>query len=157
MPPLSGIDAGFKFQASNFKCSVPYSRISPCLQCEKPAQLREHPLRGAIFESWVISEIIEARANQGLPAQLFFYRDRRGLEVDGVVDLATELIAVESKSGQTVADDFFTALQAFAEVIGTRKSPPKVTRVVVYGGDRPQRRSAARVVPWGAIDQLDWT
>ena len=127
------------------------------LGISEPAQLRQHPLRGAIFESWVISEIIKARANQGLPAQLFFYRDRRGLEVDAVVDRATELIAVEIKSGQTVADDFFTALQAFAEVIGARKSPPKVTRVVVYGGDRPQRRSTASVVPWGAIDQIDWT
>jgi predicted AAA+ superfamily ATPase len=121
-----------------------------------PAQLREHPLRGAIFESWVIAEIIKARANEGLPAQLFFYRDSRGLEVDAVVDRATELIAVESKSGQTVADDFFSALQAFGDAIRSRKSPPKVTPIVVYGGDRPQRRAEVKVVPWGSIDQLDW-
>lgn len=126
------------------------------LGISRPEHLNEHPLRGAIFESWVVAEIIKMRANLGLPAQLFFYRDRRGLEVDAVLDRAAELVAVESKSGQTVAGDSFAALEAFAEVVQTRRSPPKVSRVLVYGGDRIQRRREATVVPWSGLDRLDW-
>ena len=30
-----------------------------------PEQLRTHPLRGAIFETWVVSEIVKHRMNLG--------------------------------------------------------------------------------------------
>lgn len=49
-------------------------------------QLREHPLRGAVFETWVISEILKARAHRGLPPSLTFFRDRKGTEVDAVIE-----------------------------------------------------------------------
>ena len=126
------------------------------LGIRRPEQLREHPLRGAIFESWVVSEIIKARSHGGLPPSLFFYRDRKGLEVDAVVDRATELLAVETKSGQTVAQDFFAALQKFVAAIQSQPHPPRVSRLVVYGGDRRQKRSEATVVPWSEIDKVDW-
>ena len=41
-------------------------------------QLRSHPLRGALFETWVVSETIKLRANRGGTEGLSFYRDRNG-------------------------------------------------------------------------------
>ncbi|OFV86744.1 MAG: AAA family ATPase [Acidobacteria bacterium RBG_16_68_9] len=123
----------------------------------RPEQLREHPLRGAIFESWVVSEIVKARANLGLAPNLSFYRDRKGLEVDAVLDRGTELVAVETKSGQTVANDFFDALHAFVDVLTSRKRAPRVTSLVVYGGTQRQRRADATVIPWSKLDDFDWS
>lgn len=123
----------------------------------RPEQLREHPLRGAIFESWVIAEIVKARANRGLAPHLSFFRDRKGLEVDAVLDRGTELVAVETKSGQTVAADFFAALTTFAAALAARKRSPRVTSLVVYGGAQRQRRSEAAVVPWSKLDEVDWS
>lgn len=123
----------------------------------RPEHLREHPLRGSIFESWVIAEIVKARANAGLPPALSFYRDRKGLEVDGVLERGTAVVAVETKSGQTIADDCFSALRAFAAAQRARPHAPRVSAVVVYGGTHQQRRAEATVVPWSKLDEVSWT
>ena len=47
-----------------------------------PEELRHHPLRGAIFESWVVAEARKLLAHQGQAMDLLYFRDRRGLEVD---------------------------------------------------------------------------
>jgi hypothetical protein len=127
------------------------------LGISKPDQLREHPLRGLIFESWVISEIVKARANRGLVPNLSFYRDRKGAEVDAVLERGTELLAVETKSARTIADDFFTGLRKFQSAVQAKKRGPKITPIVVYGGTQKQRRSEATVLPWSSIDEVDWT
>ena len=121
-----------------------------------PQQLRNHPLRGAIFETWAVSEIAKARLHRGLPTNLCFYRDRKGLEVDAVVEAARELIAVETKSGQTVASDFFSSLDAFAQLIATAERASPMKRILVYGGSELQHRGRATVLPWSMIDRLDW-
>jgi hypothetical protein len=41
------------------------------LGIREPEQLGTHPLRGAIFESWVASEILKWRLNRGHPADLY--------------------------------------------------------------------------------------
>jgi predicted AAA+ superfamily ATPase len=116
--------------------------------------LREHPLRGTIFETWVASEIRKARIHRGFPAGMTFFRDRKGNEVDVVVELGRELVAVETKSGQTVVEDFFTTLRTFASVVA--KARRRTRSVVVYGGDEAQNRMDARVVPWIALDGQTW-
>ncbi len=121
-----------------------------------PNQLRLHPLRGAIFESWVAAEVLKARRNQGLPAQLFHYRQTRGAEIDLLIERAADdLIAVECKSGATVQAEFFAHLTAF-EAPGVGPLPAKVERRLVYGGDVSQRRTAADVVSWSAVQDSAW-
>ena len=51
-----------------------------------PEQLRSHPLRGPIFETWVVSEIVKHRMNLGETRGIFFYRSRDGAEVDLVIE-----------------------------------------------------------------------
>jgi len=72
------------------------------LGIRSPEELRLHPLRGAIFESWVASEIMKAHHNVGQRPSLSFFRDAHGLEIDLIVERGTQLIGVEVKSGATV-------------------------------------------------------
>jgi uncharacterized protein len=118
--------------------------------------LGAHPLRGPIFESWVVSEIAKARVHRGLRPDLFFYRDQHGDEVDLVLELGNRLVAVEIKSAQTVAGDFFAGLDRFAD-LAVRQRLPLPQRVLVYGGDAAQRRTRATVVPWSAVPSYAWT
>jgi predicted AAA+ superfamily ATPase len=119
-------------------------------------QLREHPLRGAIFETWVASEILKPRIHRGLPPGLSFCRDRKGSEVDLVIEDGRSLFAVETKSGQTIAGDFFAGLESFRAL--TAKSQPALhpKNFLVYGGAESQRRSAAEVVSWSDLDRCQW-
>lgn len=126
------------------------------LGIRSPDQLRDHPLRGGVFETWVASEILKSRAHRGLPPGLSFFRDRKGAEVDLIVETGRRLLAVETKSGQTVAGDFFAGLESFASLIGLSRRRREVRAMVVYGGTEPQRRSAGGVVPWTRLDRCEW-
>jgi len=121
-----------------------------------PDQLREHPLRGAIFESWVVSEILKARLHRREAADLFHLREARGAELDLIVETAERVVAVEVKSGATVAADFLDELEAFlAREIDATAGRSFGARLV-YGGDVSQRRKGIDVVPWHAVQDLDW-
>lgn len=126
------------------------------LGISEPSQLRAHPLRGALFENWVVTEVLKARLHRGLDERIYFLRDRRGFEIDLLLDLGDRLIAVEAKSGQTVAGDFFANL----ERLGTELPAPLAERTrearVVFGGSDPSRRREIEVVPWHRIEDLSW-
>ncbi|MBI5506282.1 MAG: ATP-binding protein [Deltaproteobacteria bacterium] len=126
------------------------------LGIRSPDQLRDHPLRGAIFETWVASEIRKSRVHRGLPASMTFFRDRKGSEVDVVIELGKSLVGVEAKSGQTVAGDFFAGLAIFADLAQAARPKRSVSGFVIYGGDQQQDRAAARVVPWSGLDGCRW-
>jgi len=119
-------------------------------------QLRDHPLRGAIFETWVASEILKSRVHRGLPPSLSFFRDRKGLEVDIVIEDGRSLLAIETKSGQTIAGDFFAGLESFRALAAESHPARHPKAFLVYGGAEAQKRSIAEVVPWSNLDRCQW-
>ena len=122
----------------------------------EPAQLRHHPLRGALFESWVVSEVLKSRLHRGLSERMFHLRDAKGLEVDLVIEAGDRVTAVEVKSAATVASDFFSALSQLGRVVGERQPHLTFDARVVYAGDTAQHRSDATVVPWRQLHEYAW-
>ncbi|HRQ73987.1 MAG TPA: ATP-binding protein [Phycisphaerales bacterium] len=119
-----------------------------------PDQLRSHPLRGAIFETWVVSEIVKHRTNAGETGGLSFYRDSEGVEADLVVERAGRATIVEAKSAQTASTSLFdTAHRARERIARPRRH---CDAVVVYGGDEAQNRSDARLIPWRELHEIEW-
>lgn len=123
------------------------------LGIRSPGELRHHPLRGAVFESFVASEIAKHRANLGLPRDLFHYRDARGLEVDLVLDRGSAPLLIEVKSGATVGEGFCAPLDTLARR-AAEKSGIAPREAVVYGGDERQTRTGCEVVPWRELPAL---
>jgi predicted AAA+ superfamily ATPase len=119
-----------------------------------PAQLGQHPLRGAVFESWVASELLKAQVHHGLPPDLYYYRDQHGCELDLIHEGAEHVLLVECKSGATVAADFFRNLTRVAPLLGPVVAPRPVVSAVVYGGSQSQKRAVGRLVPWHAVPAL---
>ena len=114
------------------------------LGIRSPDVLALHPSRGALFETWVVSEFVKDRFNRGLPADLYFWRDNNGLEADLVFEVGTRLQPVEIKSGQTVTRDYIKAGQASARFAGDEALPPWL----IYGGNESYERSGLRVIGW---------
>jgi hypothetical protein len=79
--------------------------------CASAEQLINHPQRGALFETWVVSEIYKAGVHRGLPPALFHVRRTWGPEVDLLLDGAVRLELLEAKSGATTSEDFLKALR----------------------------------------------
>jgi hypothetical protein len=126
------------------------------LGIETAGQLQTHPLRGSLFETWVVAELLKHRFHNGKVSNLYFWRDHRGLEIDIVVDQAGRLIPIEVKSGATVHADFFAALRNWQSLAGSAGSTGGTGDEgwVVFGGRQEQIRGKLRAVPWREIRTL---
>jgi predicted AAA+ superfamily ATPase len=110
----------------------------------EPSQLASHPLRGALFETFVIGEALKARFNRGETDNLFFYRDHAGHEVDLLMEYGDGIDLIEIKSARTIHAEFLTGMEYFHSRVR-----PARRRLLVHGGDdAPHTRSGALVVPW---------
>lgn len=110
------------------------------------ASIETHAARGALFETWVVSELVKQRLNAGEPVDLFFWRDNVGNEVDVVFETPVGLQAVEIKSGSTFATDWPASVlkwQRLAE--GAALAP-----WLVFGGEGDYERQGCRVLGWQA-------
>ncbi len=81
------------------------------LHIRSPEELISHPLRGAIFENWVISERLKQVAARGEVSPYYFWRDQHGHEVDLVEDRSSYWALCEIKSGATFHPDFLDNLE----------------------------------------------
>jgi uncharacterized protein len=124
------------------------------LGIREPGQLRLHPLRGAIFESWVVSELYKATVHSGLQPRLFHYREARGPEVDLIIEQGQDLAAIEIKSGATVTGNFFKNLDSFSARMELIDRPYTVQSHVVFGGEDSQNRSNVQVSSWQDVHRI---
>ena len=106
--------------------------------------LEAHPLRGAIFESFVTAELVKAFAAVGRDPPLFYWRDATGHEIDVLIDAGDRLIPLEVRSGRTVPADAAAALQWWTSI----PSNPNRGGVLVHGGAERSRLKEFRVLPW---------
>lgn len=116
-----------------------------------PEHLSIHAARGALFENFVISELLKRRYNQGLPSNLYFWRNNTGEEVDVVIEQGEQLMPVEIKSGQTFNTDFLAGLKRWTQFAGDAALPPQL----VYGGDDNMLRSGVAVQSWRHFQVAD--
>ncbi|HPQ41997.1 MAG TPA: ATP-binding protein [bacterium] len=119
-----------------------------------PDELRTHPLRGAIFETFVVSEILKQRFNHGENRRMNYYRDRQGLEIDAVIEKGRDLLCMEAKSSETITSSHFKGLNTFRRLMA--ESDRRITPVVIYGGDDDQKRSDVTVLSWKRIHDTVW-
>jgi predicted AAA+ superfamily ATPase len=113
-------------------------------------QLSLHPQRGALFETWVVSELLKSRFSQGLSSNLYFWRDHVGHEVDILLEMDNHLIPIEVKSGQTVSTDFLQGLNHWLQLAGESAGQAWL----IYGGDQNQSRQTIHVISWKDIEKL---
>lgn len=114
-------------------------------------QLRLHPLRGSIFETFIISELIKKRTNAGKEINLYYWRDKTGHEIDIIVDEGLTLLPLEIKSGKTISSEFFKNLVYWLKLSGEKQG------VVLYGGNQEQQRSnGVTVKGWKSLIDPDF-
>lgn len=116
-------------------------------------QLRNHPLRGSIFESWVASEIVKIHENSGERPRISHYRDQSQVEAGLIVEIANEFKVIEVRASQTAKSHLFDSLR---KPVANLSEVRTTDGFVVYGGDTPQARSGGDLVPWSSLDQMPW-
>ena len=113
------------------------------LQIRTINHLINHPLRGALFECFMIAEVVKKQMNGGKEFELYFWRDKTGREIDLIIDTPSETIPVEIKAGKTVHQEFFKNIRYWLNLSGEKNGK------VLYAGDTEQKRSEGiEVVCW---------
>ncbi|MDR2863760.1 MAG: ATP-binding protein [Puniceicoccales bacterium] len=126
------------------------------LGIQTPEQLHTHPLRGSLFENWVIADAMKTISHSGQRPQFYFWRDSAGLEVDLLQDIGGgALEATEIKSGATFTPDWTTGLLKWSELARTaapqspEPSPEKAPALhLVYGGAETFDFKNIRIRSW---------
>jgi uncharacterized protein len=109
----------------------------------------------ALFETWVVGEIVKAHVHRGKRPRMSFYRDRDRTEVDLVLEQGDGLVAVEIKAAQTPSGRYFAGLNRFAEALAAGKGPRMKRKVVVYGGET-QHRTGGILLGWRDLATHRW-
>lgn len=100
------------------------------LGIEKPSQVSRDPLVGNIFENLVVIEFLKKRYNSGKLANLYFFRDSNGNEVDIIMQKGRSLVPVEIKSASTFNKSFVKGLIKFRQL-----TPQSDKGQLIYSGD----------------------
>jgi predicted AAA+ superfamily ATPase len=123
------------------------------LGIQDAGQLSIHAMRGALFENWVITELLKQRFNRALVSNLYFWRDNTGNEIDVLLDEAGSLRPIEVKSGQTMRREYLAGLKKWCD-LAEREDTSTGRAALVYGGGELQRLSDVDIVPWRDINSL---
>ena len=123
---------------------------SKLLGVEDKHQIVNHASRGALFETWVVSEFLKKRYNAGQDANLYFWRDRTGNEVDVILDHGDVLTPVEIKSGRTITQAYFKGLHHWSKLAGQAAEKS----ILIYAGDKTRTWQGTHVLPWYAVGSV---
>ena len=96
------------------------------------------PMTGCIFENYVVSEIMKKINHSDDDAELFYYRNSNGLEIDLIVDWKTYQDFIEIKSGET----FNPRMVAAIEKLMQKESKG----YLLYRGEKMQYSDAISVI-----------
>ena len=125
--------------------------ICSLLGIKTAEELHIHPMRGAIFESFIISEFFKYSFNRSELPQIYFWRDVQKHEIDCIIEKSfNDVVPVEIKSGMTIRDDFFDGLVEWKNISGQENSDS----YLVYGGDENFLRKKGHIFSWRFIDEM---
>lgn len=109
------------------------------LNIQKAEWLSQHYTYGALFENFVLNELLKQPCNQGKRPSLFFLRDAHGHEVDAVLSQGSQRQLLEIKATASFHKDFIKGIAYFQ-----RKED---TGTVIYQGDIALEYKGISIVP----------
>lgn len=114
------------------------------LGIESPQHLTLHSHRGAIFEGFVLTEIIKYYKAQGKNCPLYFWRDNQGNEMDGVLEKREEIVGIAAKSGKTITQEMFTQMRRWQKI----SSNAAQRMMIIYSGNESFSQEGFFICPW---------
>jgi uncharacterized protein len=121
------------------------------LGIETEKQLSTHYLRGGIFESFILSELVKNQFNKNLDPNIYFWRDKKGREIDCIMEKGESLTPLEIKSAKTINPGFFDGIKYWNSLSGNLPE----NSYLVYAGSESQKRSIAKVISWQNISEIN--
>lgn len=113
------------------------------LGIRQQSEIENSHFRGALFENYVITELIKQKYNTGSTAGFYYWKENNGLEVDLLIDSGNKMVAHEIKSSVTFNDSLLKCLRQWKKISGSKEC------VLLYNGQMKfQDKDKIRVENW---------
>ncbi len=119
--------------------------VSSLLGITSAGQIENFYMRGALFENFVVSEILKKRLFAGKTDELYFWRDSNGVEIDMLEEDGLELKAYEVKVSETMNTSFFSNIKKVKDIAGLKSEN---TAVVYSGKSLPATKDCGSYICW---------
>jgi len=123
---------------------------SSLLGISSAEQIDTHFQFGALFENFIISELLKRRFHRGKRSNLYFWRDHKGAEIDVIIEQADSLVPVEIKSSRTYSESFFSGLNYWRKLSESQDKQ----QFVVYGGKGIRDTKNGTLLGWDALKHI---
>ncbi len=105
--------------------------------------------RGALFENYVVNELLKHKYNSGSYTSIFYWRDNKGLEIDILLDSGSTLFPIEIKASQTFQESYLKPMQQWNS-FSTNKGG-----LLLYDGQQEYTRTdKIKIQNWKTISKL---
>ena len=102
------------------------------------------PMMGHLFETVVISEWVKAFNHRGNRPELYYWRNKAGLEIDLLIDRNQRLFPLKTKAIATLLPGHAKALNNWRDLAGENAAKG----VIVANIDSPMEVSGCRAISW---------
>ena len=120
------------------------------LNIRSQADFQHHFAKGALYENFIINELMKNCYNKRVQPNFYYFRDSNGNEVDLLIDQSNFMYAAEIKSSRTMNDSFFKGLNYFTALSRQKK----VKSICIYGGEDAYTYKGHLVTGWNGLDGI---
>jgi len=117
------------------------------LGIRKSDDLTYHHSYGALFENFVLAEIMKVSCNQGERIPIYFWREQSGNEIDCLIESGSKLIPIEIKATQTPKVSMAVSLEKIMKNLGNMLEEG----YIVHGGRQQLNYAKIKLLSWKNI------
>ncbi|HOG19074.1 MAG TPA: ATP-binding protein [Salinivirgaceae bacterium] len=124
--------------------------VCSLLNIQSAKMIQSHYLYGALFENFVIAEIIKLQSHKGHSRKnTFYWRDNNGVEIDCILEgTDRKLHLIEIKGGATINKDYMKNLKSFP-IKGM-----EVEKHIIYTGDNSLTIGEVEITGWNELKEV---
>ena len=94
-------------------------------------QLENHPLKGQLFENYVVAEFIKLNSYNIGQNNLYYWRTADGIEIDLLIERGGKTLPIEIKSGMTFQENWWKNIKKWNAISGNESAG-----VIIYNGEQ---------------------
>ncbi len=114
------------------------------LKIQNAEMIKTHYLYGALYENYIISEILKTQYHSGITPSVYYWRESNGTEIDCIIELMNQkIIALEIKGGETFNKDYLKNFKNFPF------ENEKIVKNLIYTGNSSTLSADVNIIGHG--------
>lgn len=124
--------------------------VCSLLGIESADQLQTHYMRSALFELFIISDLLKQHYNNGYTPHLYFWREKNGHEIDCLIENKDSLVRIEVRAGLTLPLETFDELRYWNALAKSKVDGS----FLIYAGDENYKRAGVSIGGWQSLGNM---